>query len=281
VFGLSLACGEEVRDFLAGVSTPHPSARNAAEFLRARVGARLTDLLFRPYTKKMWATDLEGMSAEVVRRLPVRHDDEDRYFAGDRFQALPKDGYTELVRRMLDHPSIRVSTGTPFHRPMLEGHEACFASMAIDDFFDGVLGPLPYRSIRFHHREVGSDAVLGPTSQTNFADASPYTRQDDWALLPGHVVRATGRKTVTLEEPCDYRDNGFERYYPVPDGAGANAALYERYRALAAKEPKVRFVGRCGTYRYLNMDQVVAQSLKSAEDWLAGVPSPERRGAPA
>jgi UDP-galactopyranose mutase len=112
--------------------------------------------------------------------------------------------------------------------------------------------------------------VLGPTAQVNFTDASPYTRHDDWSLLPGHRVRATGRRTVTLEEPCDVSENGHERYYPVPDGDGRNAALYRRYLSLAAAETRVRFVGRCGTYRYLDMDQVIGQSLQSARDWLRG-----------
>ena len=271
VFGVPLADAAAVRAFLARVVVPHPAPRNAAEWLHARIGVRLTDLLYRPYTKKMWGTDLEHLSASVVRRVPVRHDDESRYFPDDRFQALPRDGYTDLVRRVLDHPSIRVTTGVAFERSMLAGRACCFASLSIDEYFGGVLGPLPYRSLRFHHREVAATEDLGPTAQVNFADASPWTRRSDWARLPGHVVRATGRKTVTLEEPCDARDAAEERFYPVPDGDGRNAALYARYRALAASERNVRFIGRCGTYRYLDMDQVVAQSLKSAEAWAAGV----------
>jgi UDP-galactopyranose mutase len=239
------------------------------------MGVALTDALFRPYTKKMWGLALEEVDASVVRRVPLRHDDEDRYFPGARHQGLPREGYAEMVRRILDHPRIRVATGVPFARSMLRDHAFCFNSMAVDEYFDCALGPLPYRSIRFHHREEPAARAVGPTAQTNLADDSPHTRQSDWSLLPGHVVRATGRKTVTLEEPCDYRDNGHERYYPVPDGDGRNAALYRRYRALAAREGKVRFIGRCGTYRYLDMDQVVGQALASVRGWLAGAPRGE------
>jgi UDP-galactopyranose mutase len=270
VFGVDLAPGAPVRDFLASVAVPCARPRNAAEWLHARIGVRLTDLLYRPYTRKMWGRDLEEVDASVVRRVPVRDDDESRYFPGDRFQGLPRDGYADLVRRILDHPAIRVETGVAFERSMLASRAVCFASMPIDEYFGEVLGPLPYRSLRFHHRAVPASEDAGPTAQVNFADDSPFTRRSDWARLPGHVVRDTGRRTLTTEEPCDARDNGGERYYPVPDGDGRNAALHARYRALAAREPRVRFVGRCGTYRYLDMDQVVAQSLESARAWLAG-----------
>jgi UDP-galactopyranose mutase len=270
VFDVDLPDAAATRDLLERVSVPCPRPRNAAEWLHARIGRRLADLLYRPYTRKMWGLDLEDLDASVVRRVPVRHDDESRYFPDDRFQCLPRDGYEALVRRMLDHPSIRVETGVAFERSMLASFAFCFNSMSVDEYFGGVLGPLPYRSIRFHHGEVAASEPLGPTAQVNFADASPYTRRSDWARLPGHRVRETDRRTVTLEEPCDARDNGGERYYPVPDGDGSNAALYARYRALAARERRVRFVGRCGTYRYLDMDQVVAQSLESATAWASG-----------
>ena len=153
--------------------------------------------------------------------------------------------------------------------------------MPIDEYFDFAFGPLPYRSIRFHHRSEPADRAFGPTAQVNFTDASPYTRECDWSLLPAHRVRETGRKTLTLDEPCDYRDNGLERYYPVPDGDGRNAALYRKYRALADAEADLRFIGRCGGYRYLDMDQVVAQSLESAHAWVRGeapVPDAETVG---
>jgi UDP-galactopyranose mutase len=274
VFGLDLRDEPAVRDFLGSVAVPCSRPRNAAEWLHARVGVVLTDLFFRPYTRKMWGIELEAMAASVVRRVPARADDETRYFPTDRHQGLPAGGYTELVLRVLDHPRIRVRLGVPFARDLLRGYAFCFNGMPIDEFFDYVHGPLPYRSLRFHHREEASSRDVGPTAQVNFADASPWTRQSDWSLLPGHVVRATGRKTVTLEEPCDARDNGLERYYPVPDGDGRNGALYRRYLALAAREPRLRFVGRCGTYRYLDMDQVIAQSIQSAQDWLRGVDAP-------
>jgi UDP-galactopyranose mutase len=273
VFGQSLATPEEVRGFLARLAAPNEAPRNAAEFLNAKIGAELTDLLFRPYSFKMWGMQLEEMAASVVQRIPIRHDDEDRYFPDDFFQGLPRAGYTELVRRILDHPAIRVSTGTAFSRDMLRGHEFCFNSMAIDEYFDHALGPLPYRSIRFHHRVEPIGYALGETAQVNFTDAGPYTRQDDWSRLPGHLVEPGETKTVTLEEPCADIDNHMERYYPVKTSDGAPEELYRRYQELAGAEPRMQFIGRCGTYRYLDMDQVINQSLQGARTWLAGARS--------
>jgi len=272
VFGQSLESPGDVRAFLGRQAVPNDTPHNAAEFLNARIGTELTDLLFRPYSRKMWGMELEAMAAAVVQRIPIRDDDEDRYFPGDAYQGLPREGYTALVRAILDHPAIRVTTGIAFSRDMLRDCDFCFTSMAIDEYFDGALGPLPYRSIRFHHRREPMDYRLGETMQVNFTDTGPYIRQDDWSRLPGHVVHPGVAKTVTLEEPCADTDNGMERYYPVKTSNGAPERLYRRYQDLARAEPKLQFIGRCGTYRYLDMDQVINQSLQGVHAWLGARP---------
>jgi UDP-galactopyranose mutase len=270
VFGKSLQTVDEMTAFLHEVAIPRDMPRSAAEYLYSRIGTELTDLFFRPYTRKMWNLELEEMDAAVVKRIPLRYDGEDRYFPSDRYQFLPQDGYTALVDAILDHPEIRVSTGTPFEKHMQVGFDFCFNSMPIDEYFESCLGPLPYRSIRFHHRVEASSYALGTTSVVNFTDDRRFTRQTDWSRLPGHVTRETAQKTVTLEEPCDYRENNMERYYPIKTHDGGNDVLYERYKDMARKEPRLRFIGRCGTYQYLDMDQVINQSLRGAHAWIAG-----------
>jgi len=268
VFATNLATPAEVAAFLRSQAEHIAMPANAAEYLNSRIGRVLTDLFFRPYTKKMWGRDLEAMDADVVRRVPVRDDDEDRYFPSDAFQIMPVDGYTALFHAIFEHPRIRVTTGTPFEKQMLAGHAHCFNAMPIDEFFDEAFGPLPYRSLRFHHRDVPR-ARQGAAASINFTDSGPYTRETDWSLLPHHVVAPGTQKTVTVEEPCDPRDNAMERYYPVKTSDGSSAALYERYRALAARETGITFIGRCGTYQYLDMHQVINQSLAGARRWLA------------
>jgi UDP-galactopyranose mutase len=269
VFGEALASETEVAAFLRGVAVPIADPANAAEHLRAHLGDKLTDLLFRPYTRKMWGLELEEIDADVVRRLPVRLDANDLYFPTDRHQALPADGYTALFGEILGHSNISVDLAVDYAADMEQSYDFSFNSMAIDEFFGCRLGELPYRSLRFHHRTVTRWDDL-PYSVRNYTDAGPFTREAWWHCLPGHLHRDTGRRTVTIEEPCDYRENGNERYYPVKTADGRSQALYQAYRALAENLPNMRFIGRCGTYQYLDMDQVIGQSLAGARRWLEG-----------
>lgn len=267
VFGTNLTTAEEARAHLASVAIPHPDPPHAAAWLHGRIGRELTDLFFRPYTRTMWGLDLEDMAPSVVRRLPLRFDRTDGYFDPDDAQMMPADGYTRLFERILDHPRIAVALNTSFDRGLLRDFGVCFTSMAIDEYFDFAFGELPYRSIRFHTRTAPMAPPRG-WSVTNFTDGGPFTRETAWHEFPGHAVRDTGRQTITREEPCDYRDNGWERYYPVRTADSRHQTAYERYRAQAARDPGVRFIGRCGTYQYLDMDQVINQSLRSATAWL-------------
>lgn len=267
VFGVSLQTPEETEAFLARVAIPCEEPRNAGEYLYSRIGRELTDLFFRPYTKKMWSMELEDMDAGVVKRIPLRFDDEDRYFPNDRFQVLPRHGYTRIVESILDHPSIRVSLGIPYERGMEDEYDHCFNSMAIDEYFGYSLGELPYRSIRFHSRTEpttgaqGGGGAASAASVLNYTDAGPYTRETHWHRMPLHLHSDTGRVTLTVEEPCDYRDNAMERYYPVKTADGRFQKKYAEYRELAGELPNMTFIGRCGTYQYLDMDQVINQSL--------------------
>jgi UDP-galactopyranose mutase len=267
VFGTAYETAEEVRAHLRAVSLAIAEPANAAEHLQANIGVVLTDLFFRPYTKKMWGLDLEEMSAAVVKRIPLRFDRTDTYFADDDVQMMPLHGYTRIFERIFEHPNISVALNTGFEKAAQAGYDFCFNSMPIDEYYDFCLGELPYRSLRFYHETVEG---LAPQdwSVTNYTGSERYTRETAWHALPNHVVEATGRHTRTREEPCDYRDNFFERYYPVKTADGRYTALYEKYKKMAAGEPNIAFIGRCGTYQYLDMDQVINQSLTHVEKWM-------------
>lgn len=267
VFGTRFETTEEVRAHLKSISLSIAEPVNAAEYLYANIGKELADLFFRPYTKKMWGFDLEDMSAAVVKRIPLRFDRTDTYFADDEIQVMPRDGYTALFEAIFSHQNISVSLSTPFERAIRTEYDFCFNSMPIDEYFDFRLGELPYRSLRFHH-ENAEALPQQEWSVTNFTDTGKFTRETIWHVLPHHLVHDTGRHTRTREEPCDYRDNDMERYYPVKTADGRYTALYEQYKVLAAAEQDIQFIGRCGTYQYLDMDQVINQSLLSAERWL-------------
>ena len=266
VFDEHLTTEAEAEAFLRRVSAPIDDPGNAGAYLRSRIGDTLTDLFFRPYTRKMWGLELEEMDAGVVRRLPIRFDRTDQYFPSDPHQVLPTQGYTAIFEAIFRHPAIRVSLETPYMRSMEQDYLFCFNSMAIDEYFDFRLGDLPYRSLRFHTQTVSAWDDQ-PFSVRNYTDTGPFTREAWWHCLPDHLVRETGRRTVTVEEPCDYRDNNNERYYPVKTADGRYQALYHEYRRLAEALPNMVFIGRCGTYQYLDMDQVINQSLAGVRRW--------------
>ncbi len=267
VFGEHLSREEDAAALLRRVSAPIEHPANAGEHLRARIGDVLTDLFFRPYTRKMWGLELEEMDASVVKRLPLRFDRCDLYFPDDRHQALPRDGYCALFESILAHPAITVETSCPYLPGMERGYSHCFNSMAIDEYFGLCLGELPYRSLRFYHSTApAAEASAWPSR--NYTDQGRFTRETWWHNLPMHLVRDTGRRTMTQEEPCDYRDNGDERYYPVKTADGRYQSLYRAYQAMADRLPYMTFIGRCGTYQYLDMDQVINQSLIGARRWL-------------
>jgi UDP-galactopyranose mutase len=144
--------------------------------------------------------------------------------------------------------------------------------MPIDEYFDYSLGPLPYRSIRFDHREVETSYQFGTATTVNYTDDRPFTRETDWSRLPHHRARNCGVRTVTREQPCADHENDMERYYPVRTSDGRYQELYARYAETARADPRMTFIGRCGTYQYLDMHQVINQSLQGVRTWLAQNP---------
>ena len=274
VFGAGLASPEEAEALLAGLRHAGLKPTNAAEYLHATIGTVLTEIFFRPYTRKMWALALEEVPVSVVRRIPLRLSFDETYYDLSERQMLPENGYAAVFAAIFSHENIRVELATAFAVPMLTGVDHCFNAMPIDEYYGFAFGELPYRSILFHHRSVATPRAHVP-AVTNFTDEGPLTRETAWHAFPGHHVRDTGRVTLTAEEPCDYRDNRYERYYPARTSDGRHDATYRRYRGLADRDAGVMtFIGRCGTYRYLDMDQVINQTLATVEGWLA------RRGAP-
>jgi UDP-galactopyranose mutase len=222
------------------------------------------DIFFRPYTYKMWGKTIEELDPSILNRVPVRDDDNEYYFPNDEYQYLPKDGYTNLIKNMLDHENIEVRLKAPFNPFAMNFFEHCFNSMPIDEYFDFCHGELPYRSIKFHNVTLPMTKVL-PTGTVNFTHDGPYTRVTEWKNLPCHGD-TDKYTTLTYEEPCDYRDNDMERYYPVKDIDGENRKTYEKYKDMV--EGNMTFIGRCGQYVYVDMHQAVNSSIATAEKFL-------------
>jgi UDP-galactopyranose mutase len=227
--------------------------RTSEDVVVGTVGRELYELFFRGYTRKQWGLDPSQLDASVTARVPTRTNTDDRYFT-DRYQAMPRDGYTAMFRRMLDHPLIEVRTGVDFHaiRDQLDYGELVYTG-PIDAYFDHRFGKLPYRSLRFEFETLPQEQVV-PVGTVNEPDETAvlYTRTTEFKHLTGQLHPQT---TIVREYPTAEGDP----YYPIP--RPENAERYRRYEALAAETPGVWFVGRLATYKYYNMDQVTGQAL--------------------
>lgn len=244
-----------------GRYVPFPVNRESA----TAVGEEhVLDVFYRPYTRKMWGMELEEMNDAVIKRVPIRDDDCLDYFPNDQFQALPKDGYTVMVQRMLTHKNITVTLSTPFEKTIERNYDFIFNSMPIDEYYEFCFGELPYRSIKFNHKHTTTKNSQ-PATVVNYTNGGIYTRCTEWIHLPGHAGES-GKTTLTYEQPCDYRETG-ERYYPIKDRAGENRKLYKQYAKIPNE--KTMFVGRCGRYVYIDMHQAVNSALSVAKKFIA------------
>jgi UDP-galactopyranose mutase len=237
--------------FLAARAETNRTIRTSEDIVLSRVGRELYEKFFRNYTRKQWGLDPSELDASVAGRIPVRFDRDDRYFT-DTFQAMPLDGFTRMFERMLDSPNITIRTSVEFAdiARAYPGTKTIFTG-PVDEYFGFRYGPLPYRSLEFKHETYGQQRFQ-PAAVVNYPNDHDYTRVTEFKYLTGQQSQKT---SVVYEYP---RAEG-DPYYPIP--RPENAALYARYKELADRRPDVHFVGRLATYKYYNMDQVVAQAL--------------------
>ncbi|MFN2977152.1 UDP-galactopyranose mutase [Terriglobus aquaticus] len=271
LYGMNLS-EEEAAAYLDKVREPRDPIRTSEDVVLSSVGRDLCDKFFRNYTRKQWGMDLSELAALVAARIPTRSNDDDRYFT-DSFQKMPRDGFTRMFQNMLDHPNIRVELGTDFKEVDRSHFEHIFYSGPIDEYFDHRFGKLPYRSLSFQHEHLQDQQQFQPVGTVNYPNDFAFTRITEFKHLTGQTHTGT---SIVREYPQAEGDP----YYPVP--SEQNQQLYKQYQALADAETSTTFVGRLAQYRYLNMDQVVAQALVVAErHGLGSVREPEPAGSAA
>jgi UDP-galactopyranose mutase len=250
LYGLSLT-SFELEQFFESVAEPVAQVRTSEDVIVSKVGRELYDKFFRNYTRKQWGLDPSELDAMVTARVPVRTNRDDRYFT-DTYQVMPLHGYTRMFERMLSHPNIKILLNADYReiKSMIPHREVIFTG-PVDEYFGYRLGRLPYRSLNFKF-ETRNVAVAQAGPVINYPNENAYTRVTEFKYLTGQEHPKT---TLVYEYACAEGDP----YYPIP--RPENAALYKRYQELAAATPGVHFLGRLGTYKYYNMDQVVAQAL--------------------
>ncbi|AIF49380.1 UDP-galactopyranose/dTDP-fucopyranose mutase family protein [Dyella japonica] len=226
------------------------------------VGRDLYEAFFRGYTRKQWGMDPTELPASILKRLPLRFNYDDNYY-NSRHQGIPKNGYTHIVEKMLDMPGVKLHLSTPFTREMVPSYDHVFYSGPIDKWFDFADGRLAYRTLDFEaHTDNGDfqgNAVI------NYCDESvPWTRISEhkhFAPWESH------EKTVIFRERSRVCGEDDIPYYPIR--LVAEMKQLASYVDLARQEQSVTFVGRLGTYRYLDMHVTIAEALDVSRRFLA------------
>ncbi|MEY3480529.1 MAG: hypothetical protein RIQ71_1304 [Verrucomicrobiota bacterium] len=292
------ATSEEMEAWIAEHRVPIEAPANSEEAIISQVGWELYEKFFKGYTLKQWRRHPKDLDASVCGRIPIRTNRDDRYLSED-FQALPKDGYTAMFKRMVAAcgEKLEVMLNTEFRDilPQVSFKHLVYTG-PIDEYYDFCHGRLPYRSLRFEPesftpaqlsslstlssqpstKKPATPGFFQPAMQVNYPNDEEFTRIVE-------IRHATGQQcdntTIVREYPDDFGP-GKEAYYPIP--APDSAATYQKYKTLTETDPfpahlssllpapcsslpSVHFIGRLATYRYYNMDQVVGMALNEAQ----------------
>ena len=249
---------EEMEAQLAEWRVRIDSPKNSEEVIVSQVGWKLYEMFFKNYTRKQWRRDAKELDPSVCGRIPIRTNRDDRYLS-EKFQALPKHGYTPMFQKMLSNPKIEVRLNTDFREACAQVQfQHLIYTGPIDEYYDHCFGHLPYRSLRFEPETLKQE-FFQPAMQVNYPNEQDFTRIVEIKHATGQKIPST---TIVREYPQDFGP-GREPYYPIP--APDARALYSKYAERAALEKDVTFVGRLATYRYYNMDQIVGMALAEFE----------------
>lgn len=225
------------------------------------VGEKLYELFIEGYTRKQWGIDPRLLPADIITRIPVYFDFENRYFT-DKFQGIPVGGYTEIIKEMLANRLIDVSLSSDFfdgkHLP--EDFDVFVFTGAIDQFFNYDKGQLNWRTLDFEFEHLTSIENFQGVSVMNFPDSCiPYTRIHEFKHL--HPERISNTKgTVIAREYSRAAERDDEPYYPVR--LRADLEVLDKYRYSISRLPKNWFFGgRLGSYRYLDMHMAIGSAI--------------------
>ena len=250
LYGLNLNCSE-LSDFFKSKAEKKDYIKTSEDVVISVVGKELYEKFFKGYTKKQWGLEPSELDASVTARVPTRINRDNRYFT-DVYQSMPLHGYTKLFENMLSHPNIKIMLNTDYSEVQnIIPFKSLVYTGPIDSYFNFCYGKLPYRSIDFKFETFDTERFQS-SGTINYPNTQPYTRITEFKYLTGQQHPKT---SIVYEYP---KADG-DPYYPIP--REENTKMYKKYQLLAATLPNVYFTGRLGTYKYYNMDQVVAQSL--------------------
>jgi len=232
---------------------------NLEEQAISLVGTDIYNILIKEYTEKQWGKPCSELPSSIIRRLPVRFVYDNNYF-NSNYQGIPIGGYTQIFEKLLDGCEVRLNT--PYTLEMASLTKKIIYTGTIDGYYNYQFGALEYRSLQFETETFDINNYQGNAVVNYTSRDVPYTR----IIEHKHFEFGEQAKTVvTKEYPTEWKI-GDEPYYPINDDS--NAIKYARYKDFANKESNIYFSGRLGSYQYLDMQDVIALSLKYAKEVL-------------
>jgi UDP-galactopyranose mutase len=254
--GEHLENGADVEEWLSKNQVHYDNITNSEEMAKSRIGETLYNKMVKDYTFKQWNKYPAELDKAILARIPVRPSFDTRYFA-DKYQALPKHGYTHFFERVLDNPLIEVKLNTCYFEYRknnnLDGKKIIYTGPIDSYYASSGLEKLDYRSIDFHITRHKNTPFFQPNSVVNYPEKDvPFTRIVEYK----HFLNQPSDHTITVSETTN--DVG-EPYYPVLNKK--NMELYEKYKEMSMKDKHIMFVGRLANYKYFNMDQAILNAL--------------------
>jgi UDP-galactopyranose mutase len=243
--------------------------KNFEEQALKYIGRELYEAFFKGYTIKQWGCHPTELPASILKRLPIRYNYDDNYF-NHKYQGIPEEGYTRVVSRIIEHPKIELHLKTKFESSMIDKYDHIFYTGSIDEFFNYKFGRLEYRTLDFEKFYVNDDyqgcAVM------NFCDESvPYTRITEHKYF---CPWESHKNTVCYKEYSRHLGKNDILYYPVNKLNGR--APIKEYQNLAKNHTNVTFVGRLGTFRYIDMDTSIREALDTARNYVHEFKEPNK-----
>ena len=254
LYNLNLSC-EEVEEFLKKKAVPIDEIQTSRDVALSKVGEEIYQKFFENYTIKQWGIDPANIDTSVISRIPIRFNRDTRYFA-DRYQGMPKHGYTKMCEKMIANKNIKLMLNTDYKEIINEiTYDKLIYTGPTDYFYDYKHGELQYRSINFVFETLDCEKFQ-EAPVVNYPNDYDYTRITEFKQLTGQEHKKT---TIMKEFPTSEG----EPYYPYP--TKECKAQFAKYQEEMEKETNVYFLGRLAQYRYYNMDAVVQEALKLFE----------------
>jgi UDP-galactopyranose mutase len=254
-FHLSSLSPKDAEHLLSTKQIKNKDPKNSEEFVLSRVGDELYRAFYLGYTLKQWDKHPKELDASVCGRIPIRFSRDERY-VDHKYQLMPKDGYTKMFERILEHDNISVFTETPYQKikNILRPKVATIYCGPIDEYFEFCFGKLLWRSLRFEF-QIEKKEFVQPCVQINYPNENSYTRTVE-------IKHVTGQIHPETVISCEYPIDGEEPYYPVPTCDKGIILMYENLAREETLQKKVYFSGRLARYKYINMDEAFIEGFQ-------------------